>query len=229
LYRLKGCGDLYSGFPIKSLESKDFPEGKEIRGCMFKHTCLRELYMSALIESKMKECGIEVANHPVGEKWRFFFVILVYLLLGWWEYENLKDSVGLEKVKRCCAIYKTEGEKRLGDHVVVGLERLLPQLYPNFSSSKLMNLFGEERKDEDSECGIFPTSMVVLIGDSLGPLLNLTQSDGHTLLKETVPTGILKMSEEMNDVWNDAVRRFEESMKGLNGGSRLSNYILRFC
>jgi hypothetical protein len=40
-YRLKGCGNLDEGFPIEALTSNK-PDGKDIRGCQFRQTSLRE-------------------------------------------------------------------------------------------------------------------------------------------------------------------------------------------
>ncbi len=114
--RLKGCGDLTNGFPLANVD--DHPGLIQIRGCMFEHTCNRELFMTSLINDVLYKNGLVPANIPV----------------GWWTYE-LPDAP-MPLITNCCAIYETVGYTRLSDHVLVGLERLLP--YPNITLSELV-------------------------------------------------------------------------------------------
>ena len=64
--RLKGCGDIYRGFPIQAVA--DHPELVEIRGCMFEHTASRELAMTQLINDILVKNNLAVANVPLGKK-----------------------------------------------------------------------------------------------------------------------------------------------------------------
>ncbi len=75
-FRLKGCGNYldaegyrhpFPGFPLEKLEAKD---GVEIRGCCFKHTAVREQYMSDLVGEVLGGEGISVGNKPIA-MWQY--------------------------------------------------------------------------------------------------------------------------------------------------------------
>ena len=56
--RLKGCGNMLEGFG--SMDT-DFPQnGKEIRGCQYYNSALRELYYSHLITDLLKPYNLIV-------------------------------------------------------------------------------------------------------------------------------------------------------------------------
>lgn len=63
-YRLKGCGDLYDGFPVMPLD--DSPDKNNIRGCTFEHTSSRELHMNNVIAEALKPFGVPACNASVG-------------------------------------------------------------------------------------------------------------------------------------------------------------------
>lgn len=64
-FRLKGCGNNYEGFPIKPVELA--PKLRNIRGCCFEHTALRELQLTTLINGLLQAKGFPIANAPLGE------------------------------------------------------------------------------------------------------------------------------------------------------------------
>lgn len=118
-YRLKGCGNNADGFPIVPVlddagtAQHDPATGvplQKIRGACYVHTATLELHMSAKVDQLLSSKGMRCANRPV----------------GWWEY----DTPGAEysQVVRCCGLFECEGDRRLGDHVLRGLELLLPLL-----------------------------------------------------------------------------------------------------
>jgi len=163
-YRLKGCGDLYKGFPFAPVLDNEFPGSEQIRGCAFEHTTSRELYISSIVEKMLKPVGFESANKPV----------------GWWEY-NLPNTIK-PKIKRCCIVAKTLGNKRLGDNVLLGLEKLIPSIIDP-QHDALLSKFPADRLDiGNEECPVFPTSIVSLTGAFGG------EQDFHDFkLQEKVP------------------------------------------
>jgi hypothetical protein len=47
-----------------------------------------------------------------------------WVVLGWYEYDLPRDALPL--VTRTCVVMQTVGNKRVGDHVLTGLERSAP-------------------------------------------------------------------------------------------------------
>lgn len=137
-YRLKGCGMPGVGFTVEDAlddnsqplrvpsisvssvqgDSVDeiFTTIKKIRGSAYQHTCAIELEMSATVDAALRQVGMVCANRPVGK----------------WEYSSTASSTGstghfdYPSVVRSCAIFETLGDRRLSDHVLRGLELLLP-------------------------------------------------------------------------------------------------------
>ncbi|KNC51960.1 uncharacterized protein AMSG_08206 [Thecamonas trahens ATCC 50062] len=108
-FRLKGCGNNDEGFVIREVETDD---GRErglvnIRGSSFEHTTIREMLMTHKIEAVATEIGMLSANAP----------------RGWYVYELADDPFPL--VAKVCSVFATRGDRRLADHVLVGLERML--------------------------------------------------------------------------------------------------------
>lgn len=146
-FRLKGCGMPGVGFTVddalddnkqplrvrgpasvpsasfgamhrNSVEGEDnLTTIKKIRGSAYQHTCAIELEMSAKVDAVLRRVGMVCANQPV----------------GMWEYSaHAISSTGhtgkfdYPLVVRSCAIFRTLGDRRLSDHVLRGLELLLP-------------------------------------------------------------------------------------------------------
>jgi len=123
-YRLKGCGNYvdadgfrfeYPGFPTRDWMLWGEWHGTELRGCCWEHTALRELYMSRwigeLIEAEAKGLVGPVANLPI----------------GLWVYE-MPDGQPERGIKRCCGLFETLADKRLGHHLLPGLDLCITAL-----------------------------------------------------------------------------------------------------
>jgi len=123
LIRLKGCGNATEGF---NLERMAYPvEGLEIRGCCFEYTVVRELYMTHKINELIQTQGYCTGNYPV----------------GYWKYEDSEYDI-----EKFCGIFQTLGEKRLGTHLLGGLDRVLSILQQSLDTQKLSEMFPNERK-----------------------------------------------------------------------------------
>ena len=108
-YRLKGCGNNNEGFVVREV---DTAEGREkglvnIRGSSFVHTSVRELYMTHRVAQVAEKAGMLSGNVP----------------LAFYEYTLDDDPFPL--VTKACSVFVTRGDRRLGDHILVGLERML--------------------------------------------------------------------------------------------------------
>jgi hypothetical protein len=116
-YRLKGSGNNADGFIVKE-EIKKGPDGdtknRQIRGCAFTHSAVRENYMAADLESKLDAEGIPGANGAMGY---YLYSDQAHLPLGEEEH-NLT----------ACIVQTTRGDRRFGTHVMTGLQLLLPSL-----------------------------------------------------------------------------------------------------
>ncbi|OMJ67500.1 hypothetical protein SteCoe_35324 [Stentor coeruleus] len=151
--RLKGCGNLTEGFTIEPMV---YPEDKkEIRGCCFQNTVIREQFMTWKINQALKSEGYFTGNIP----------------LKYWEYQTSEYSL----IKKYCGVFVTLGEKRLGSHLLTGLFKLLHNIEGFYNKNILVKLFPESRKTTD---GVLST---VKILKNLGPanmLLDTWTSQG---------------------------------------------------
>jgi hypothetical protein len=127
---LKGCGNNYDGFPLRNINDNKY----EIRGCMFENQMHRELYYTKKIQHILKKENILCTNIPI----------------GWYEYSSNEIY---PNIKRTCGIFKTLSDKRLGDHILIGLERVMSLIVKKsnieFSTKResietWMNIFGDE-------------------------------------------------------------------------------------
>eukprot|EP01130_Rhizamoeba_saxonica_P018871 TRINITY_DN959_c0_g1_i2.p1 TRINITY_DN959_c0_g1~~TRINITY_DN959_c0_g1_i2.p1 ORF type:complete len:398 (-),score=117.31 TRINITY_DN959_c0_g1_i2:67-1260(-) len=179
-YRLKGCGDLYEGFPLAEVNHPSFSECQQVRGCMFDHTSSRALYLTELVSEVMQNNNIVTANIPI----------------GWWRYDVEEP---LPKIGRTCGVFETFGNKRLGDNVLLGLERMLPFIFQDQPFDILKDSFGEGRVDGDAP---FPTYIASLIG--------LPEVDAHNInLKEKVPRKFEGIDSEWSDIWDESIMILE--------------------
>ena len=151
-YRLKGCGNLNQGFPI---EPMNFPKKAiDIRGCQFKHTAIRELFMTEAINTILNKEGFQCANVPK----------------GLWIYDNLEFPEILKNelilVDKCCSVFRVLGEKRFGCHLMPGLEIILAEMSKKLKLSldnkEVFNFFPSERViSKDGSITIIPTSEMI--------------------------------------------------------------------
>ncbi|KAL5476146.1 hypothetical protein EMCRGX_G026057 [Ephydatia muelleri] len=137
IYRLKGCGNYldvdgfrysYPGFPLKPVEGKE-DGGVEVKGCCFKHTAVTEQFMSEHVGKVLAAQGMVVGNRP----------------RGMWKYSLPQEP--LPKIEKWCGLFETLGERRLASHLLVGLDLLLPLMFPDLVSShdKVLDLFPRAR------------------------------------------------------------------------------------
>jgi len=132
---------------VRVVEGSD-PTKYEIRGCMFESLCYQELFMSDLIDQHLRKRGFRCANIPIG--------YTVYTL----------PDAPFPSVPKLCAIFETMGERRLGDHLLVGLERLLPILFPEPEIQSVLDHFPESRKEPTKEnpYEVTPTWLLAMLG-----------------------------------------------------------------
>ena len=143
-YRLKGCGMQNRGFTVEDVRddngqlikvavpadadagksnsnsvegaTQNYSNLRKIRGAAYQHTCDIELDMTNIISEALKQTGMVCANRSLGR----------------WDYESsalpstLLSSVEYPLVIRSCALFENLGDRRLSDHVLRGLELLLP-------------------------------------------------------------------------------------------------------
>jgi hypothetical protein len=119
-YRLKGCGAADTGFtvvPVVDGTGKpvcaDGHVLQQIRGAAYPHTCAIEQAMTARVDALLADVGMVGANRPLG---RF-------------DYDLTAQRVEFPLVTRSCGLFVCRGDRRLGDHVLRGLEMLLPLLF----------------------------------------------------------------------------------------------------
>ena len=150
-YRLKGCGNYKQGFTIIKNESYKSFTKIEIRGCQFENNVFRELYYSYKVNEFLKKYNMYCANIPI----------------GYFKYSNeikfIDDSLNLKnkiineapEIDKYCSIYKTLGDRRLGTHLLKGIEIILEAIietaFNEFhineeSYNNIYNLFNEKRK-----------------------------------------------------------------------------------
>ncbi len=91
---------------------------------MFEHSAINELFMSAAVSPLLSEVGHVCANSP----------------LGWLEYAVSPDDP-MPDVHRCCGVFETLGDRRLGDHVLRGLELLLGDLVSATAAVAIAGVF----------------------------------------------------------------------------------------
>jgi len=182
-FRLKGCGNNTDGFVIE----KHGDHGEEmIRGCLFSNTSSVEMRMTRKISEVLQESVCMIAgNEPV----------------CFYEYET--PSHLPDNAKLFCNVYETLGDKRLGDHLLAGMELFLPLLLDSVvedesAIDRLDALLREGRgvMEEEpwdtatvAECGMKVADMTVTLAAELlneSFLDTLDSFSTHPLWKETL-------------------------------------------
>ncbi|KAH3756960.1 Adenylyltransferase and sulfurtransferase MOCS3-1 [Pelomyxa schiedti] len=136
--RMKGCGDGYRGFHLEPLplnsesasgDATAKPESLQVRGCMFENTCLCEQIITCEVRAAALKSGSPFvsANDSI----------------GWFEYSSTEHPI--PSIKKCCGLFITKGERRLSDHILVGIEEMLPMMVGNLGMPDLIQLFPPER------------------------------------------------------------------------------------
>ena len=149
--RLKGCGNYKSGFTLLEYGNDDSFKKIEIRGCQFENNVFRELYYSYKVNEILKKYNMYCANFP----------------LGYFKYDKdikfIEESLNgknkiineVPEVDKYCSIYKTLGDRRLGTHLLKGIEIIMDAIIEtainefNLDESaydNIYNLFSEKRR-----------------------------------------------------------------------------------
>jgi hypothetical protein len=131
-YRLKGCGNNDEGFLVKSEMTREMELTRQIRGSAWEHTALRENFMAAHLASSMQPRGMLGANEAFG----------VYM------YDAPNQPFGPDVSVPACIVTKTLGDRRLGTHVMSGIEAILPLLLDvsRLEEDQLSSFFTESRR-----------------------------------------------------------------------------------
>jgi hypothetical protein len=112
-YRLKGCGNNDAGFVAKTeAASSTTPAWRQVRGSAFVKESLTELVMGARMAAALAPHDSLCANGPLGHA---LYTDAAQLPFG-------------AAAPTACILETTTGDRRLGTHVLAGLEYLLPQL-----------------------------------------------------------------------------------------------------
>lgn len=111
-YRLKGCGNNDEGFIVQNDVNSEKEVTRQIRGSAWLHTAIRENFMAAHLASSMQSQGVLGANEAMG----------IYM------YDAPNQPLGPSVSVPACIIEKTLGDRRLGTHVMAGMEIILPML-----------------------------------------------------------------------------------------------------
>ena len=88
--------------------------------------------MSSVVADILSKYGITVGNRPVGI----------------WRYQLSEEPLPL--LAKYCGLFETLGERRLGSHLIPGLESLLPDLFPSISLDQVLSLCSAERLECDA-------------------------------------------------------------------------------
>lgn len=127
--RLKGCGNSDEGFvlryrggaPDDGAAVEDEPPLAELRGCAFGYSAVAECVVGQRLDAAFaarfgSRDVVVAANEPLGV-WRYP-----------WSATPLDAPSATEETATtpACAIFRTRGDRRLGTHVLGGLEMLLP-------------------------------------------------------------------------------------------------------
>ncbi len=139
-YRLKGCGDFKKGF---TLMENDFEFKKiDIRGCQLENNVIRELYYTYKINEILKKNNIECSNIPIGY-WKYNHK-LQFIDNSLNENNIIENSAS--DIDKYCSIYETISDKRLGNHLLKGIELIIESIIEisiekcNFNQNDLENI-----------------------------------------------------------------------------------------
>lgn len=194
-YRLKGCGNNYAGFPTRQVKSPTFGDDCiEIRGCTFKWTCLLEEHMTSTIGQALSP-ETDTANRS----------------RGWFIYDVPNDPFPL--VPKYCAVFECLGDKRLGDHVLRGLDRLLGSLVPTDFDQSLLPA-GADRMETMmlAQCDMYDS--YIAINDLPLPL--------------QTPAAPADLDDKWRDIWASSAALLDASSSSSAKNTLLAQLYWRF-
>jgi hypothetical protein len=169
-YRLKGCGNNEEGFVLRvheipsSASSEDKDAWQEIRGCAFYNTSLRELYYTSALSAcpSLRARDIISANESIG--------------LSHYTHPSQALLGNRPLVRPVCILEATRGDRRLGSHVMAGIELILPLLIDTeaLDAVKLRAAFPPHRPRE----AVCPAaSATATDASAVPPLLEVVSTD----------------------------------------------------
>eukprot|EP01083_Nonionella_stella_P039608 107716_1 len=200
-YRLKGCGNNDDGyFPFECIDNGHSPY-VQIRGCCFEHTTFRELKMTCDIATVLHKYHVPSANEAY----------------GWYQYDMDKYC---KKVIRTCTVFKTLGNKRLGDHLLFGLIKILPIIVDlnAVSFENLLDLFPETRRinDENNKWKVMQTYLAVLCEIDV---INLMQND-HIAIPLKKEISAIDIDAKRQKLWTYACEEYKQRMSDYDGDTK---------
>lgn len=208
-YRLKGCGNQERGFPV---EVKGGHGEVNPRGSCFAHTAHNELYMTSVGNELLAPLGVKCANTSLGA------------------YAYNSAALGEElcpfpAITRWCAVFSTEGDKRLGDHLLAGLEMLLPYLVvPSPATIKQVTQALALGRGVSPDDELLPTDMCVACEM---PLADLTTQ----VLEERSPPSALELGASLVAprwavLWDSTSRRLASTLQPLKESQGVPSLLL---
>ena len=150
-YRLKGCGNNKRGFTLLNYDNEDIFKKREIRGCQFENNIFRELYYTNKINNILKKYNLVGCNIPIGY---FKYDKNIKFINNTLNKDN-EIINEVPEIDKYCSIYETLGDRRLGSHLLNGIEMLIESIIETAidkydlnekTINDLINLFNEERR-----------------------------------------------------------------------------------
>ncbi len=211
-YRLKGCGNHEDGFTWRSNKAAGW---RDVRGCAFEETALRECFMTAQLPGGVNHGPVAIARYSK-----------------------------VETVQPCCIIETTDGDRRFGSHVLAGLEVLMPILVGEGVFSGAANLFPKLRPGASEKEPVSTAELMtdLMLGHPMWPHMKgsldasvLVDATEFSRLGEVVPNsnlvpsqwtneGAQPMSDQWRSIWLRTVSQYEAAL----GNARLSPLMYLF-
>ena len=123
-YRLKGCGNEKQGFTLLKNENDSVFKKIEIRGCQFENNVFRELYYSYKINELLKKYKLFCSNIPIGY---FKYDKNIKFIEDYLNKDNIIINE-VQEIDKYCSIYETLGDRRLGCHLLKGIEIIIESI-----------------------------------------------------------------------------------------------------
>ena len=182
-YRLKGCGNYKKGFTLLEDDNSDIFKKIEIRGCQFENNVFCELYYSNKINEILEKNNMIGSNIPVGY---FKYDKNLKFINNSLNEEN-KIINEIPEIDKYCSIYETLGDRRLGSHLLKGMEMIIESIIETVidkfnlneeAYNNLLLLFNEERRNESIE------SIYIIKNVSLPKGMNLKEWCSQPIYKK---------------------------------------------
>jgi hypothetical protein len=217
-YRVKGCGNgLASGFEV---EVKGDLGERSLRGCCFANTAAQELYMTAVVEAALAGTGLRCANRAVAV---YRYLPGADLVLA----ADAPEHPAASRVAPFACVFETVGDRRLGDHLLRGLEELLAGLFAHHDEAALQAAEAQLRRARHA--GATTTSTAEPLWDTATLCecgMSAADMRGAALWETTRALALLRPAapqqdaEELGALWDDAVAELEHLLQALRPARR---------